>query len=287
MQKYLSLVKFSHTIFAMPFAITGFVIGSYMIDEFSLKKLLFIVICMITARNAAMAFNRYIDHDIDAKNVRTAIREIPSGIVSKKAALTFVFINSILFVGTTFFINSICFYLSPISLFIILGYSYTKRFSALCHIILGISLSLSPIGAFLAVVGSFHTLPILLGIVVLCWVSGFDIIYSLQDEKFDKENKLFSIPSYLGGKKALLVSRILHIISALILLWFILELALNLYALGYTSILAYIFFVGMLIYQHTLVKHDDLSKINLAFFTTNGIASIVFGILIITDIVLL
>lgn len=285
MQKYLSLVKFSHTIFAMPFALTGFIIASNMTDDpFSWRKLIMILICMITARNAAMAFNRYTDHDIDAKNIRTAVREIPSGIISKKAALLFVFVNSVLFISTTYFINNICFYLSPVALLIILGYSYTKRFSALCHIILGISLSLSPIGAYLAVKGSFHVLPVILGLVVLCWVSGFDIIYSLQDENFDKENKLYSIPSILGGKSALLMSRSLHVLAAIFLCWFIFEIGSNLYSMGYLSVVAFLFFIGMLIYQHTLVKHNDLSRVNLAFFTTNGLASLIFCTLIIADI---
>ena len=190
MKKYLSLIKFSHTIFALPFAVIGFFL-SYHESNISYLTFIYVILCMVFARSAAMAFNRYIDGDIDTINPRTSnIREIPSKKINPSSALKFVILNSILFVITTFFINQLCFLLSPIALIIILGYSYTKRFTFLCHFVLGIGLSLSPIGAYLAVTESFDILPIYFSIIVLFWVAGFDIIYSLQDEKFDAENNL-------------------------------------------------------------------------------------------------
>ncbi|MFY8003887.1 MAG: UbiA-like polyprenyltransferase, partial [Chitinophagaceae bacterium] len=192
---YLDLVKFSHTIFAMPFALIGFTLGiQQKMTETNVTNwqsyiysFICVLICMVTARNAAMAFNRYLDREFDAKNPRTAIREIPKGIISPQNALRFVIVNCLLFIVATYFINSLCFALSPIALFVILFYSYTKRFTALCHLVLGIGLSLAPIGAYLAVTGSFALLPVLFSFAVVFWVSGFDIIFALQDEAFDKQ----------------------------------------------------------------------------------------------------
>jgi len=279
MRKYLSLIKFSHTIFAMPFALIGFFLATKS-NEYEWITLLYVVLCMIFARSAAMAFNRYIDRDIDAANLRTAqIREIPNGSIKANSALIFAIINSLLFVTTTYFINSLCLALSPIALLVILGYSYTKRFTALCHLILGLGLALAPIGAYLAVSGKFDVVPLLFSAAVLFWVSGFDIIYSLQDEGFDKEQKLHSIPVLIGTKNALNLSKILH---------FLTFSSLNIAgSLGDFSLYYWIgfgIFTTLLVYQHILVKHNDLSKINLAFFTTNGIASIIFGAFVIFEI---
>jgi 4-hydroxybenzoate polyprenyltransferase len=199
LKNYLSLIKFSHTIFALPFALVGYISGSVIQGAgFDMKTLLLVILCMLFARSAAMAFNRWLDKDIDAKNPRTIIREIPAGIVKANSALIFVIISSILFILCTWFINPLCFWLSPIALMVILGYSFTKRFTSLCHIVLGLGLSLAPVGAYLAVTGSFALPPVLIGLSVLFWVAGFDIIYALQDEEFDKENKLFSIPVSFG-----------------------------------------------------------------------------------------
>lgn len=234
---------------------------------------------MITARNAAMAFNRYIDRFFDAQNERTKIREIPSGIINPQSALLFVIINCLLFVLLTFFINELCFYLSPIALAVILGYSYTKRFTPLCHLILGVGLGLAPVGAYLAVTNYFSFPIILLGLAVMFWVGGFDIIYAMQDVDFDKKQGLFSIPSWLGKNKALLLSKILHFFSASLILTF--GILINAHFLYF---FASILFIGFLIYQHTLVKPHDLSKVNLAFFTANGMGSLIFGSLTILDI---
>lgn len=282
MKKYFSLVLFAHTIFAMPFAFIGFFLAiSNTEQEFNWQKLLLMVLCMVFARNAAMAYNRYLDRDIDAQNPRTIIRDIPSGKISPNEALIFTIINSVLFIIVTFFINKICFFLSPIALAVVLGYSYTKRFTALCHLVLGLGLSLAPIGAYLVVAGEFALLPIYFSLAVLFWVSGFDIIYALQDEEFDKENNLNSIPAWLGKGKALRVSSILHVFAAIFV-----ALPYFMSNLSWFYLAGVIFFAALLIYQHSLVKPNDLSKIDRAFFTTNGIASVIFASFFLMDIYL-
>ena len=279
MKKYLSLIKFSHTIFAMPFALIGFFLASQQYN-FEWKKLILVILCMIFARSAAMAFNRYLDKDIDSINERTKYtREIPSGKINAKYALNFVIINSLLFIITAYFINLLCFILSPIALLIILGYSFTKRFTSLCHFFLGFGLALSPIGAYLAVSNKFDILPILIGVAVLFWVSGFDIIYSLQDEEFDKSQKLHSIPVLVGKKKAMKLAKHLHLLTILIL-----SIVGLLYNFKLYYWIGFGLFTTLLIYQHTLVKYNDLSRINIAFFTTNGIASVIFGSFVIFEL---
>lgn len=281
----------------MPFALIGFVLGvfssvSQMVTNlknlgyplfvpitFNLTKLLLVLLCMIFARSAAMAFNRWADASWDAQNPRTAIREIPKGIITAKNALVFVIINCLLFVTATFFINRLCFYLSPVALLVVLGYSYTKRFTALCHLVLGVGLALAPIGAYIAVTGKFDLLPILFSFAVLFWVSGFDIIYALQDEGFDKENNLHSIPAALGKAKALRVSEALHLLSAVAVLF-----AGKYGQFGWLYWIGAAVFCGMLIYQHSIVKPNDLRRVNLAFMTANGIASVVFAVFVITDL---
>lgn len=271
---YLSLVKFSHTVFALPFAIIGYFLGveaSGTIPDWTL--FVKVLLCMVFARSAAMGFNRYIDRRFDEKNARTAVREIPAGIISPQAALTFVLLMSAAFVTTTWFINPLCFYLSPVALAVILGYSITKRFTWLCHLVLGIGLSLAPIGAYLAVTGVFDWLPLFFSFAVLFWTAGFDIIYALQDEEFDRSQELFSIPVWLGKKKALQLSVFLHCITAA----FILIAGFNMHAGLFYWAGAAVFLI-MLVYQHSIVKPDDLSRVNLAFGTTNGIASVVLGV---------
>lgn len=299
-KNYLSLVKFSHTIFAMPFAMIGFfiavpyaIVPSRYMDVFPLGKmrsitssfiigkLFLVIICMVTARSAAMAFNRYLDRHFDAKNPRTAIREIPAGILSAESALLFVIVNCILFISATYFINSICFYLSPVALFVILFYSFTKRFTALCHLVLGVGLSLAPIGAYLAVTGYFNWLPILFSMAVIFWVSGFDIIYAMQDVDFDQSEHLYSIPGMLGKARGLRVSELLHAFSSICII--VAGVDGNFHWLYWVGVIV---FIGMLIYQHLLVKPNNLSKVNIAFMTANGIASVVFGIIVITAVFL-
>lgn len=300
---YLSLIKFSHTIFALPFAIIGFFLATaepvklWLAGVFNSDMLpaswsveqrggaqplwvvfLLVLLCMVFARSAAMAFNRWLDKHFDAKNPRTAIREIPAGIISANSALLFVIVNCIGFVVTTWFINPLCFYLSFVALFVILFYSYTKRFTPLCHLVLGLGLSLAPIGAYLAVTGSFHIVPVLFSLVVLCWVSGFDIIYALQDEAFDRSQQLHSIPVWLGRKKALRFSELLHLLAGI--------LVITIGLLGHFRLLYWLgsaLFIGMLLYQHSIVKPDDLSRVNIAFMTANGIASVAFAVFVVAD----
>jgi len=240
MKQYLSLVKFSHTIFALPFALLGFFLAIFRLDvQVPWITFLYVLLCMIFARNAAMAFNRYLDRDIDGKNPRTVVRE---------------------------------------------GYSYTKRFTFLCHFVLGLGLALAPIGAYLAAGGNFDLLPLLYGLSVLFWVSGFDIIYALQDEDFDRKHQLSSVPVILGGRNALRLSTALHVGCAVTMASAGYVLLTNYPTAGWLSGIATFVFLGLLVYQHTLVKPHDLSKINLAFFTTNGFASVLLGSTIIFDL---
>lgn len=317
-KNYLSLIRFSHTIFAMPFAMIGFFLGLTQV-YFSRKtgwhtifsplpgwplifrphvehdywkwvpqngwevaiRLALVILCMIFARSAAMAFNRWLDVKWDALNPRTAIREIPAGVISKNSALRFVIFNCLAFIGCTWFINPLCFVLSFVALAVVLGYSYTKRFTPLCHLVLGVGLSLAPIGAYLAVIGHFDLLPLLFSFAVIFWVSGFDIIYALQDEEFDRKQKLYSMPSWLGKARALHVSEFLHLLSTLCVATAGLYGGFGLWYWAGVAV-----FMGMLIYQHILVKPTDLSRVNLAFMTANGIASVVFAGLVITDLCL-
>jgi 4-hydroxybenzoate polyprenyltransferase len=309
-KNYLSLVKFSHTIFAMPFALIGFSLGvvgwsrdiivpGWHIRSYGLLpppvvyddavypengraflvRFLLVIGCMIFARSAAMAFNRWLDEKFDALNPRTAIREIPAGIISKNSALRFVIFNCLAFIVCTWFINPLCFALSFVALAVVLGYSYTKRFTPLCHLVLGLGLSLAPIGAYLAVTGHFALLPILFSLTVIFWVSGFDIIYALQDEEFDKTHQLYSMPSWLGKRKALRVSEFLHVLSTICVV------AAGLCGgFGWWYWAGVAVFMGMLIYQHAIVRPTDLSRVNLAFMTANGIASVVFACFVIADL---
>ena len=294
-KNYLSLIKFSHTIFAMPFALIGFFLATRIIEldslpvpgwhvnvyptSFLVRLFLLVLFCMVLARSAAMAFNRYLDRHFDALNPRTAIREIPKGVITPGNALAFTIVCSILFVLCTWFINPLCFFLSPVALAVVLGYSYTKRFTPLCHLILGLGLSLAPIGAYLAVTGAFHWLPVLFSFAVLFWVSGFDIIYSLQDEEFDKSQQLYSIPAAVGKTRALTISELLHLLSAACVV-----AAGKLGGFGWLYWLGVLLFMGMLVYQHSIVKPTDLRRVNIAFMTANGIASVVFAAFVIADL---
>lgn len=300
-KNYLSLIKFSHTIFAMPFALIGLFFGIKYTHQFRFTKVylndlsfshrirlfffhdwfvfVLVILCMVFARSAAMAFNRYLDRSFDAQNPRTAIREIPKGIITANNVLLFTIANCLLFIACCFFISNICFYLSPVALLVILGYSYTKRFTPLCHLILGLGLSLAPIGSYLAVTGQFALLPILFSFTVIFWVSGFDIIYALQDVEFDQSQQLYSIPACLGKEKALRVSELFHLLSALCII-----IAGKYGRFGWLYWSGVILFGGMLIYQHSVVKPNDLRKVNLAFMTANGLASVVFAIFVIADL---
>lgn len=279
---YLKLVKFSHTLFALPFALSSFFMAVKTTSEpLSITLLIKVVLAVLFARNAAMSFNRYIDRNYDKANPRTKKREIPSGIIGTMPVIIFVVINSLLFVITSYFINIFCFMLSPIALLVLLGYSYTKRFTALCHLILGVALGSAPLGAWLAITESFDLLPVLLSFAVMFWVAGFDIIYSLQDEYFDRSFKLRSLPVFLGPGKALKVSALLHFLCFVLLVFVshVFEFSIA----GWTGT---VIFGLLLLYQHRIVLSGKYTKINLSFFTTNGVASIVWGGLAIVDVLL-
>jgi 4-hydroxybenzoate polyprenyltransferase len=250
-------------------------------ENISLRLLLLVILCVLFARNAAMGFNRYTDREFDKKNPRTALREIPKEIIKPRSALFFVIINAIFFIAATWFINLLCFLLSPVALLVILGYSFTKRFTFLSHLVLGLGLSLAPIGAYLAVTGHFSLLPVLFSLTVIFWVGGFDIIYALQDIGFDKDENLKSIPVRFGIRSSLVVSALFHLVSVILLV-----------AAGWLGEFQYLYWTGLavftalMVYQHLIVRPGDLSRVNLAFFTTNGIASVIFATFVILDIFL-
>ena len=246
---------------------------------FRYKILFLVILCMVFARNAAMGFNRVADMKYDSLNPRTKNREIPAGTISKRSASVFVAVNSILFIITTAFINRLTLFLSPVALLVVLGYSLSKRFTALCHFIVGLGLSLAPIGAYIAVTGEFRLLPLIYSFIVLTWVGGFDIIYSLQDSEFDKNNNLRSLPSMIGINRSIVVSIAVHLITFLLVV-----VAGLIGGSGILYIIGAITFVALLIFQHVIVKPDDLSRINVAFGTTNGIASILFATFVIIDL---
>ncbi len=275
------MIKFSHTIFALPFAFSGAVLA-LQDSEFKAISFLWILLAMIGARTAAMGFNRLVDSAIDAKNPRTKDREIPSGLVSKFSASLLVVLSSALLVFSAYQLNMLCFYLSPIALLVVLGYSLTKRFTAFCHLVLGLGLALAPLGAWLALTGEFHTLPIALATAVLFWVSGFDIIYACQDFEYDKENGLFSIPVHFGLKGALLIARSFHLIA------FILFCSVFFLATFHMVYLLGLALIGIiLIQQHRLISPQNLEKVGFAFFNMNGTISIIYFITILANHVLL
>ena len=283
MKSYLSLIKFAHTVFALPFAFLAFFLGMTAEgSDINWFLLLLILMCMIFARSAAMAFNRWADVRFDSLNPRTAVREIPSGKITPRQALVFVIASSVLFIVSAGLLNRLTLVLSPVALIIVLGYSYTKRFTPLCHLVLGLGLSLAPIGAYIAVTGSFALLPLIYSFIVLTWVSGFDIIYSLQDDQFDRETGLYSIPAVMSRGKALTVSIALHLISVVLVV-----------VAGFAGDAGFIYWTGaaifiiMLIYQHLIVRPDDLSRVNMAFGTTNGIAGVIYGLAVVLDLLLL
>jgi 4-hydroxybenzoate polyprenyltransferase len=266
-KKFFSLVTFAHTVFALPFALLSAVLAAGGVPP--LRTLAGILAAMVGARSAAMAFNRIADRDIDARNPRTAKREIPRGAVSVGAAAAFCALSAVLFVAAAAYLNPLCFALSPVALAIVLGYSFTKRLSALSHLVLGLGLAIAPVGAWIAVTGRFAVIPVVLGLSVLFWVAGFDVIYSLQDEAFDRAQGLFSLPARLGARRALDLSTVFHALS-LALLYAVFVLAGGGPLFGAGVVLAGLFLVR----QHVLVSEKDLSRVDGAFFTANGWLSV-------------
>jgi 4-hydroxybenzoate polyprenyltransferase len=274
---YGSLVKLSHTVFALPFALAAVVLASPF-ATITVEKVLLIVLCIAAARTAAMAFNRLVDRDIDAKNPRTQDRELPSGALSVNAVRVLVFASCLVFVLGAARLGPLPLYLSPIALALALGYSYTKRFTALCHVVLGLAVAFAPGGAWIALGAEVTLAPWLLVIAVAAWVAGFDVLYSLQDRGFDQGEQLHSIPVRLGVVGALVVSAILHLITVGCLLGVGVVLGRG---------IAYMCGVGLiatlLLVEHAIVKPSDLTKLNKAFFDVNGYVSVAFLLAVIVD----
>lgn len=280
---YLRLVKFSHTIFAMPFALLAFTYA-WKMGEHSAELwvvLLQVVACMVFARNVAMGFNRWADRKIDAENPRTANREIPAGVISSRGAVVFILINALLFVATTLTINPLCAWLSPAALFVVMFYSYCKRFTALAHVVLGISLGIAPVGAYIAVTGTVVAECWLLAAVVTTWCAGFDIIYALQDAEFDRKRGLHSIPSHFSATASLVISALLHLASIGLLVWFALSQP--------HTWLLYVgcaLFTAILTLEHILVTATKQRNIGIAFGTLNAMASMSLAVCLIANLLI-
>ena len=266
----LDMVKFEHTIFALPFALISFLLAiRHTPAGFNGMILFWIVVAMIGARSAAMAFNRLADAEIDGQNPRTAKRHIPAGLLSLTQVTVFLLVAVVLFEIAAWRLNRLCLLLSPVALAAILGYSYTKRFTALCHLFLGFAIGIAPIGAWIAVRGTLDLVPILLGAVVMLWIGGFDIIYALQDYDFDRESALFSLPKAIGKANALTVSRLMHTLAVALLVT--IGKIDGLHLLYFAGVLVV---AGLIVYEQSLVKPDDLSRVDMAFFTLNGWVSV-------------
>ncbi len=262
------MVRFSHTLFALPFALTSVVLASFT-HPVTAMKIIWIIVAMVGARSAAMGFNRIVDREFDAKNPRTKNRELPAEKISVGEAALFVIGASLLLVLAAHELNPLCFYLSPIALGVVFFYSFTKRFTWLSHLFLGLGMGLAPVGAWLGIAGEFALVPVILGLTVVAWGAGFDIIYSLQDLDHDDEAGLFSMPKALGVRNALVVSSALHVVAFMLLvsLKFMLPLT-SIYLLGLAI-------VGiMLIHQHRIVRPGDLTRLNFAFFNMNAYLSV-------------
>lgn len=270
----LDMIKFEHSVFALPFALTGALLAwrelGFPMASFG-WKLLWIIVCMVSARSAAMAFNRLLDADIDARNPRTRSRHLPAGLLSSGFAWGFTTVSAIVFLLAARALNDLCFYLAPVALAVVFFYSYTKRFTSLSHVVLGFSLGIAPSAAWIAVTGSLDPRILWLTAAVTLWTAGFDIIYSCQDYAFDCDAGLHSIPARLGIGRALWLSRAMHsaMVGALI------ALVLS-FSLGVTAWLGIVAVVAVLLWEHSLVHADDLSRVNAAFFTANGYVSVLF-----------
>lgn len=281
--KYASLVKFAHTVFAMPFALVAFLLA---LQEpgagFSWLLLLQILACMVLARNAAMGFNRWADREIDARNPRTAGRDVPAGRISARQALAFSLVNAALFVAVAWTINPLCGGLSLVALVILLGYSFLKRYTWLCHFGVGAALAIAPAGAFIAVTGHLSAAVGWLSLMVFFWSSGFDILYSLADEEVDRAQGLHSIPQRFGRRRAMQISIAVHAPEFVLVPLFLVTAGLT----DGWGIAAGVFFLAMLVWQHVIISPNDLSRLNAAFFTANGFASLVFGVLVYLSVLL-
>lgn len=266
---YGRMIKFSHSVFALPFALASATLAAR--EGFRWSQIGWILIAMVGARSAAMGFNRLADHAIDARNPRTAARELPMGRLSRREVWGFVLASAALLVVAAWRLNPLCLALSPLALLIVFGYSYTKRFTALSHVFLGLGLAIAPVGAWLAIQGRLGPAPIVLALAVLAWVAGFDTIYACQDAEFDRSVGLHSLPVRLGIRRALVIARVLHVFAVGLLAALLWLVPLHpVYLLGVAAVAL------LLVYEHSLVRHDDLSRVDAAFFTVNGWISLAY-----------
>lgn len=260
---FLEMIKFEHTVFALPFALTGALLGARGLP--TARQLLLIVAAAVCARTAAMSFNRWADAHYDALNPRTSQRAIPQGLLTKRFALGATILSALGFLVCAYALNYLAFLLSPVALFVLLGYSYTKRFTSLSHFVLGLALGIAPAGAWIAVRGTLELPAVLLSLAVLSWVAGFDLIYACQDVEFDRRYGLYSVPARLGIPRALKLSALLHSFTVVLLL-----------AVGLVAALGVFYFFGvacvgaLFCYEHRLVHPEDLSRLDVAFFTANS-----------------
>jgi 4-hydroxybenzoate polyprenyltransferase len=278
----LEMIRFEHSVFALPFALTGALLAFREGGNFvsgGARVLGLIVLAMVGARSAAMAFNRLVDADIDGRNPRTKARHIPAGLLSRSFGWGFTIASSALFMLASWLLNPLCFRLSPLALAIVFSYSFTKRFTRMSHLVLGLALGIAPAAAWIAVRGSLDPRILLMTAAVMFWTAGFDIIYSCQDYEFDLENGLFSIPKALGIARALLVAKLLHALMIFSLFWLVQQLQ-----LGPLAVAGVVAVTALLVYEHGLVRPDDLSRVNAAFFTMNGWVSVLFFVFWAADI---
>lgn len=275
----LEMIKFEHTIFALPFAFTGALLALGGLP--SLRQSFWIVVAMVGARSAAMGFNRWADRDIDAENPRTKTRALPLGLVTPIQVLAFIIVSSSLLVLAAYMLNPLSFALSPVALAIVFFYSYTKRFTFLSHAFLGLAIAGAPMGAWIAVTGRFEFPALMLGLAVLSWLVGFDILYALQDREFDQTAGLHSVPQRFGVRTSLLISRSAHIVTMICLFWLY-----TILPVGMTYLLGVLIALGLIVYEHSLVREDDLSKLNIAFFNMNGYISVTIFVFTLIDVLL-
>ena len=278
--RYANLVKLPHTVFALPFALVGVTLASY-VAPVTFGAVAWVVVAFAAARFAAMGFNRIVDRDVDALNPRTRSRELPSGALTVAGASVAVVAAALLFIVAAWQLNPLCLALSPVALAWVLFYSYTKRFTRWCHLVLGVGLSIAPVGGYLAIAGQWSDpwwLLVALALAVATWVGGFDILYALQDIEFDCSQRLHSLPVALGERNALMAARALHVLTVVMLA-----------AVGVTAGAGWLFAIGcaiaaiLLLYEHSLVRPGDLSRLDAAFFTMNGVISIVFFVFVLAE----
>ncbi len=275
----LEMIKFEHTIFALPFAFTGALLAARGVPPWS--TILWITVAMVGARSAAMGFNRWADRVFDAENPRTSVRALPKGLVTPAQVILFTVVSSVLLVYAAYRLNTLSFVLSPLALAIVFFYSYTKRFTFLSHAFLGFAISLAPIGAWIAVTGRLEAPALVLGAAVLFWLLGFDVLYALQDMDFDRKAGLHSIPQRFGIGRSLWIARVSHAVTMAALFWLY-----ALLSLGWSFLAGVIIALCLIIYEHTLVKEYDLSKLNMAFFNMNGYLSVTIFVFTLLDVLL-